>query len=187
METQYSQEELKKMLLLILPEVLSEYFQEKEKEIKAIPLLERLIRLEEELKALRVIEENRFSTTLREMDKRFEAVSQRFEALEREMQARFEALQKDMDRRFEMMSQRSEALEREIQARFEALQKDMDRKFEIMSQRFEALERETQARLEAINKRFEVLERRLNFMQWLITVGFSFLALIITIINFTKS
>jgi len=96
-------------------------------------------------------------------------------------------LQKDMDRRFEMMSQRSEALEREIQARFEALQKDMDRKFEIMSQRFEALERETQARFEAINKRFEVLERRLNFMQWLITVGFSFLALIITIINFTKS
>ena len=157
METQYSQEELKKMLLLILPEVLSEYFQEKEKEIKAIPLLERLIRLEEELKALRVIEENRFSTTLREMDKRFEAVSQRFEALEREMQARFEALQKDMDR-----------------------------KFEIMNQRFEALEREMQARFEAINKRFEVLERRLNFMQWLITVGFSFLALIITIINFTK-
>jgi hypothetical protein len=164
METQYSQEELKKMLLLILPEVLAEYFQEKEKEIKAIPLLERLIRLEEELKALRVIEENRFSTTLREVDKRFEAVSQRFEALEREMQARFEA----------------------INQRFEVLQKDMDRKFEIMNQRLEALEREMQARFEAINQRFEALERRLNFMQWLITVGFSFLALIITIINFTK-
>ncbi|WP_029552102.1 hypothetical protein [Thermocrinis jamiesonii] len=152
------------MLLLILPEVLAEYFQEKEKEIKAIPLLERLIRLEEELKALRVIEENRFSTTLREVDKRFEAVSQRFEALEREMQARFEA----------------------INQRFEVLQKDMDRKFEIMNQRLEALEREMQARFEAINQRFEALERRLNFMQWLITVGFSFLALIITIINFTK-
>jgi len=51
-----------------------------------------------------------------------------------------------------------------------------------MNARFEAMN----ARFEAMDKRFESLERRFNFMQWLIVVGFSFLAILITLFGFLK-
>jgi ABC-type phosphate transport system auxiliary subunit len=77
-----------------------------------LSLLERMIRVEEELKALREIQ----SAQLQSFEKRFEAIDKRFEALQREMNARFEALEREMNARFE-------ALEREMNARFEAVDK----------------------------------------------------------------
>ncbi|MHA1732593.1 MAG: hypothetical protein ACTSU5_11670 [Promethearchaeota archaeon] len=64
-----------------------------------------------------------------EMDKRFEAVDRRFEAL-----------QKEMDRRFEA-----------VDRRFEALQKEMDRRFEAVDRRFEAIELQLHALTEKVN------------------------------------
>jgi len=125
MQPHVSTEHLKQLILSLLPDVLTTYFQEKEKELYAIPLLERLIRLEEELKALRLLE------------------VERHQALSRETDKRFEALLREMDKRFE-------AQQREKIARFEAL------------------------------------EKRLNFMQWLIAIGFSFLTALMTLINFLK-
>jgi hypothetical protein len=113
----FSEEQLKQIILSLLPEVLSQYFQEKEKELKVISLLEKLIRVEEEFRALR-----------EEMKVRFEASDKRFESLLREMNARFEA----------------------------------------------------------IDKRFEAIDKRFNFIQWLIVVGFSFLAILITLFGFLK-
>ena len=66
-------------------------------------LIERVVRVEEELKALREIE-----------SARFEAMERRFEALQREMNARFEALQKEMNARFESIDKRFEATEKRL-------------------------------------------------------------------------
>jgi len=187
MQTYVSTEHLKQLILSLLPDVLTTYFQEKEKELYAIPLLERLIRLEEELKALRLLEAERHQNLSREMDKRFEALlremDKRFEAQQREMNARFEAQQREINDLKMLLQERHEALLREMDKRFEAQQKEMNARFEAqqkeMNARFEALLREMSAR-------FEALEKRLNFMQWLIAIGFSFLTVLITLINFLK-
>jgi hypothetical protein len=72
-----------------------------ETRIKEFSLLERVIRVEEELKSLREMSEmkfeaveKRFEALLREMNARFEAMDKRFESLQREMNARFEAVDK---------------------------------------------------------------------------------------------
>ena len=71
-------------------------------------LIERSIRVEEELKAQREIMETRFDA----MDKRFEAVDRRFEAMDK----RFEAVQQQLDTRFE-------AMQKQIDVRFDAVEK----------------------------------------------------------------
>ena len=60
-----------------------------------------------------------------------------------------------------------------------ALQREMDKRFEAVDKRFESLQRE-------MDKRFDSLGRRFTFMQWPIAGGFSFLAILITIVNFLK-
>jgi len=111
-----------------LPEVMEDYVQKNESRAKELSLMERVVRVEEELKALRVMSEarfeaseKRFESLQREMIARFEVVDKRFESLQREMNARFEAV----DKRFE-------SLQREMIARFEAV----DKRFESMDKRF---------------------------------------------------
>jgi hypothetical protein len=70
--------------------------------------------------------------------------------------------------------------------RFEAQTKESDAKFEAISARFEALIKEMNTKFEAINTRFEALDKRLTFLQWLIGIGFTFLAGLITLLNFFK-
>ncbi|MCS7279177.1 MAG: hypothetical protein NZ530_03835 [Thermodesulfobacteriaceae bacterium] len=111
-----NQGKLRSLLLSLIEEVvkekLAEFVVEHEKKAKDISIMERLLRLEEELKALRELEERRFEALLREMNARFEAMNTRFEALQKEINTRFEALQKEMNTRFEAMNSRFEALER---------------------------------------------------------------------------
>ena len=101
-----------------LNRALEEYIERNEVRIKELALMERVIRVEEELKALRQMSEIRFETMderfealQREMNTRFEAVDKRFEALQREMNARFEALQREMNVRFEAMDKRFSAVQ----------------------------------------------------------------------------
>ena len=103
-----------------LKKAMEEVVRQGEAKAKELSLLERIIRVEEELKALREIEDARFEA----IEKRFEAIEKRFEALQREMNARFEA----MEKRFEAIDNRFEALQREMNARFEA----MERRFNFM-------------------------------------------------------
>jgi hypothetical protein len=117
MEPQITPEYIKQIVYSILPEVLAQYQEEKGKDFYLNPLLERLIRLEEELKAIRI----------------------------------------------------------EMNLRFEAQKKESDIKFEAINARFEAL-----------ITRFEALDKRLTFLQWLIGIGFTFLAGLITLLNFFK-
>ncbi len=87
-------------------------------------LLERMVRVEEELKAQRELMTERFQAMDRRfedlqeaMDKRFEAVDKRFEA----MDARFADARDASDRRFEAVEKRFEAMDR----RFDDLQKSI--------------------------------------------------------------
>ncbi|MCS7198920.1 MAG: hypothetical protein N2327_00550 [Caldimicrobium sp.] len=107
----------------VIKEKLGEFVIKHEREAREISLVERLLRVEEELKFLRQLEEERFGALLKEMNIRFEAMNARFEALQKEMNTRFEALQKEMNTRFEAMNARFEALQREIDTRFEALER----------------------------------------------------------------
>ena len=92
---------------------------------------ERLIRLEEELKAQRELMEarfeamdKRFEDLIQHMDKRFEAVDKRFEDLIQHMDKRFEAVDKRfeaVDKRFEDMNRRFTMLTWFISSLFGAL------------------------------------------------------------------
>ena len=113
-------EYIKQLIYSILPEVLAQYREDRERAFYN-QLLDRLIRLEEELKALRI------------------EINIRFDSLIREMNARFEALKQESDAKFE-----------------------------------------------AINARFEALDKRLSFLQWLIVFGFTFISVVITLLNFFK-
>ena len=59
------------------------------------------------------------------------------------------------------------------------MMREMNARFEAIDKRFETLEKANQQRFEAIEKRFD-------FIKWLITIGFSFLAFLITLFNFLK-
>ena len=67
---------------------------------------------------------------------------------------------------------------------FEAIEKRFETMEKANQQRFEAMEKAHQQRFEAMEKRFEALEKRLSFLQWFMGIGFTFLALLITLLNF---
>jgi len=55
-----------------------------------------------------------------------------------------------------------------------------------MNLRFEAQRKESDVKFEAINARFEALDKRLTFLQWLIVIWIAFLGGLITLLNFIK-
>lgn len=109
-------------------------------------LLERMVRVEEELKAQREL-----------MDERFGFMKQRFEAADR----RFEDLIAHTDNRFEAVDKRFEDLFAHLDKRFDAV----DKRFEASDKRFEDLIAHT-------DKRFETVDKRFNTLTWMIGVGF---------------
>jgi hypothetical protein len=149
-----------KVLESRMQQAIEEYVERNELRVKELSLIERVVRVEEELRALREISEAKFI-----------ASEKRFESLQREMIARFEA----MDKRFEAMDTRFESLQREMIARFEAV----DKRFEAVDKRFESLQREMDARFEAMDKRFSAV-------QWMIGIVVGVPAIAITIIQLLK-
>ena len=92
--------ELKPIVEKLVREFLVEFVKENELKIRELSLMERIVRVEEELKALREIQiaqfeaiEKRFEALQREMDKRFEAMEVRFEAIDK----RFEVIEKRLN------------------------------------------------------------------------------------------
>jgi len=81
------------------------FVQNNEIKLKELSLVERVVRVEEELKYLRQMFEVKFDAQEKHfqiIEKNFEVVDKRFESLQREMDARFVA----MDKRFESMDKR---------------------------------------------------------------------------------
>jgi chaperonin cofactor prefoldin len=181
------QEAIESYLNEHLVDYLSRFQGMNEVRLKELSIIERVVRVEEELRHLREIEMVRHESLMKEMNTRFEAMDSRFAALQKEMNTRFEA----MDSRFaalqKEMNTRFEALQKEMNTRFEALQKEMNTRFEAMNSRFEAIDSRFEAmntRFEAMNTRFEALEKRLSFIQWLIGTAIALTALFATFAPF---
>ena len=104
--------EIRKYLEEMVSEAVARFVAENELRAKEISLVERVIRVEEELKALREIQ-------IAQM----EAIEKRFEAMEKANQQRFEAMEKADQQRFEAIEKRFESLQREMDRRFEAMEK----------------------------------------------------------------
>ena len=119
-------------------------------------LLERMIRVEEELKAQREL-----------MAERFDAVDKRFAASDR----RFEDLQTAMETRFAVTDRRFEDARAAMDQRFADLQTAMDRRFE-----------DSQA---AMDRRFDDArahsDRRFASLQWTILVGLAVVTAAVTV------
>jgi len=75
--------------------------------------------------------------------------------------------------------QELKALRIKMNISFEAQRKESDVKFEAINARFEGLIKE-------MNARFDTLEKKINFLQWLIAIGFSFLIGLMTFFNFFR-
>ena len=108
-------EDLKPIVEPLVKELIAKFVQENELRARELSLMERVVRVEEELKNL-----NKMLMVIEEANqKRFEAMEKRLETMEKANQQRFEALQREMDKRFE-------ALQREMDKRFEALEKRLN-------------------------------------------------------------
>jgi hypothetical protein len=125
-------------------------------------LLERLIRIEEELKAQRALMDERFGF----MADRFTAVDKRFEAV---------------DKRFEAVDKRFEAVDK----RFEDLIGQMNARFGAMDKRFEDMVGQMNARFETVDRRFEEsrahTDSRFTTLTWMIGVGFAVITSLTTL------
>ncbi len=113
-----------KMLESRLQQAMEEFVERNESRLIELSLIERVVRVEEELKSMREMFEIKFDA----MEKRFEAMDKRFESLQREMNARFEALLREMNARFEAVDKRFEAMQREMNSRFDS----MDKRFSVI-------------------------------------------------------
>ena len=118
-------------------------------------LLERMVRVEEELRAQRTLMDERFGF----MADRFEAVDKRFEAVDR----RFEDLIGQMNARFGEVDKRLGAVDK----RFEDLIGQMNARFETVDRRFE----ESRAHADS----------RFKTLAWMIGVGFAVVTLSTTV------
>jgi uncharacterized membrane protein len=125
--------------------------------------LERLVRVEEELKNLRET-----------MEIRFQAVDRRFEAQQAVMKAGFDAMDK------------FEAQQAVMKAGFDA----MDKRFSTVDKRFEAQQAVMKAgfdamdkRLSAVDKRFDAQQASMKVQQWIVIVGFVILGTMSSILG----
>jgi septal ring factor EnvC (AmiA/AmiB activator) len=117
-----------------------------------IDLIERTVRVEEELRAQRELMLRGFE----QVDKRFVQVEKRFEQVDK----RFEQVEK----RFEQIDKRFEQVEK----RFE----QVDKRFEQIDKRFEQVDK----RFEQVDKRFEDLHRQISRSTMLISFFVALLA-----------
>jgi tetrahydromethanopterin S-methyltransferase subunit G len=132
-----------------LPEWMGKIRRERE-----LDLIERIVRVEEELKSLKEVTEARF-----------EEIHERFEAVDK----RFELMMNYMEKRFEGVNERFEAVDK----RFELMMNYMEKRFEGVDKRFEA-----------VDKRFDDMNHRFTQVQWMMGLGFTVLAALMGVFNF---
>ncbi len=142
-----------------LREVVGEMVPHPERGDVGSQLLERSIRIEEELKAQRALMDERFGF----MADRFEAADKRFDDLVGQMNARFEAADK----------------------RFDDLIGQMNARFEAADKRFDDLVGQMNARFETVDRRFEEsrghTDSRFRTLTWMIGIGFAVITSLTTL------
>ena len=115
-----------------------------------VQLLERMVRVEEELKAQRMLMDERFNF----MVQRFAAVDRRFEELIAATDKRFAESNAQSDRRFAAVDKRFEESNAQSDRRFAAV----DRRFDAVDERFEGVDK----RFEGVDKRFDAVDKRFD-------------------------
>ena len=115
-----------------------------------VQLLERMVRVEEELKAQRMLMDERFNF----MVQRFAAVDRRFEELIAATDKRFAESNAQSDRRFAAVDKRFEESIAQSDRRFAAV----DRRFDAVDERFEGVDK----RFEGVDKRFDAVDKRFD-------------------------
>ena len=140
-------------------------------------LLERMVRVEEELKAQRALMDERFAFVA----SRFEALDKRFDESISQTNARFRESISQTNAHFqESISQTNARFQESISQagkRFEDLTGQTNARFETADKRFEELIGQVNARFETVDKRFEEsrahLDSRFKMLTWMIGVGFA--------------
>ena len=148
-------------------------------------LLERMVRVEEELKTQRTLMDERFAF----MARRFEAVDSRFDAVDR----RFEDLIGHTSTRFEESTGHTNARFEQViglaNTRFEDLIGQMNARFEEMightETRFEDSIGQMNTRFDTVDRRFEEshahTNSRFRMLTWMIGVGFAVITSLTTL------
>ena len=137
----------------------------------------------DEAAAKAVAENQPFNGLKRELDQRYEALTQalyQVEVLSRATDQRLGAFGQTMEQRFDALSQRFDVLsqpfdelKRELDQRFDALSQAMDQRFDALSRRFDglnqpfvelsrALQQRTDALNHSVNQRLDVLSRAMD-------------------------
>lgn len=119
-----------------------------------ITVIERVTRVEEELKSQRDLMMKQHEMTMFG----FQQMEKRFEVIQKSMDDRFESMQKDMD------------------VHFGAMQKNMD-------DRFESVLENTEHRFISIDKRFDDVNRRFTMLMWAMGIGFTLTTTAISIVT----
>ena len=117
-DNQVLKEQFRAFLEEHLADYLAEYVKVNELRLREFSLIERIVRVEQELKSLREIE------------------AERHESLLKEMCARFETQQRETNSLFDLINTRFEALLKEMNTRFESQQQEMNARFETLEKRF---------------------------------------------------
>jgi septin family protein len=131
-------------------------------------LLERIVRVEEELRHQREL-----------MEQGFNLMEKRFEEMYKNTNARFEQMERNTNARFEQM-------ERNTNARFEELRQDMNTRFEQMDKRFEQMDKRFEQMDKNTNARFDALTRRIDrFMIWSFGLTVTTAGVIIAVLKLT--
>ncbi|HPJ15333.1 MAG TPA: hypothetical protein PLE16_12950 [Spirochaetota bacterium] len=151
-----------------------------------IQLIERMTRIEEELRSQRelILKQNEtMQFGFAQMDKRFESMQKqmdkRFESMQKQMDERFESMQKQMDERFESTLKQIDERFTASDRRFEMMQKSMESRFEQVDKRFD----DANKRFDDVNKRFDDVNKKFSMMMWMMTAGFTIIATVITLLT----
>jgi len=135
-------------------------------------LLERMVRVEEELKAQRELMDDRFRAVDRRFDELIGQTNSRFESMDK----RFDDLMVQTNSRFESMDKRFDDLIGQTNSRFESMDKRFDDLIGQTNSRFDDLIGQSNTRfgdlIANMDKRFGSVDRRFNTLTWMIGVGF---------------
>jgi len=140
-----------------------------------IQLIERMTRIEEELRSQRELILKQNET----MQFGFAQMDKRFESMQKQMDERFESMQKQMDERFESTLKQIDERFTASDRRFEMMQKSMESRFEQVDKRFD----DANKRFDDVNKRFDDVNKKFSMMMWMMTAGFTIIATVITLLT----
>ena len=133
-----------------------------------IQLIERMTRIEEELRSQREIILKQNET----IQSGFAQMDKHFELMQKQTDSRFESMQKQMDERFAAVDKRFD----DVNKRFEMIQKSMDTRFEMMQKNMDN-------RFEQVDKRFDDVNKKFTMMMWMTSAGFTIIATVITLLT----